>query len=105
VLQRRQAEIWDTLDPATQETYGKEYIDAIYSHLQTVSANFNPDLTSAVRSIRSALLSMRPRARYTTGKGEELFVCLYPLLPVWLADTVMATLGLLPRHMKPAALL
>lgn len=105
LLQKRQAEIWESLDIATQETYGKDYLASIYAHLNTASQSFQADLTPVVRCIRSGLLSMRPMARYTTGKGEELAICLHPLLPMWLADRIMATFGLLPRHIKPAALL
>ena len=105
LLHKRQNEVWDSLDADTQATYGKEYLSSIYAHLATTTQGFPADLTPAVRCIRSALLSMRPRACYPTGKGEELVICLHPLLPVWLADRIMASFGLLPRHLKPAALL
>ncbi|KAK7099290.1 hypothetical protein V1264_003448 [Littorina saxatilis] len=105
VLKKRQTEIWESLDPETQDTYGKDYLNSMYSHFITTSQTFPADLTPTIRCIRSALLSMRPRARYPTGKGEELVICLHPFLPVWLADRIMATFGLLPRHLKPAALL
>ncbi|KAK7491504.1 hypothetical protein BaRGS_00017333 [Batillaria attramentaria] len=98
VLRQRQEEIWNSLDPETQETYGYEYLNAIYSHVLTASSSFPSDLTPAVRCMRSALLSMRPRARYPCGTGAEFIICSYPLLPVWIADRLMASIGLLPRH-------
>lgn len=105
LLRRRQEEIWGTLDPETQATYGSDYLEALYSHVITASASFSSDLTPVVRCLRSALLSMRPRARYPCGTGAEFIICAHPLLPVWIADKVMGSIGLLPCHLKPTALL
>ncbi|PVD33244.1 hypothetical protein C0Q70_04495 [Pomacea canaliculata] len=104
MLRRRQTEVWDSLDPKTQALYGYDYLNGIYSHVVASASSFPTDLTPVIRCIRSALLSIRPRARYPCGTGAEFIICSYPLLPVWLADKVMATFGLLPRHLKPAGL-
>lgn len=104
LLHQRQVELWESLDIDTQNTYGEEYLSALYSHWLTASASMSTDLTPVIRCIRSALLSVRPRARYPCGNGAEFIICVMPLMPVWLADKVMGSVGHLPRHLKPAGL-
>ncbi|KAK6190515.1 hypothetical protein SNE40_002370 [Patella caerulea] len=104
VIKSRKEEVWDTLDDATKDTYGREYLDHICSHIIDGTPRFSRDLTPVIRCMRSSLLSKRPRERYPCGAGAELLITTYPLLPVWLADRLMGAISLIPRNIKPAGL-
>ena len=104
VIRNRKQEIWDSMDEETRETYGKDYLDNIYSYLLNSTHKFPRDLTPVIRCMRSSLLSKRPRERYPCGTGADLLMNLYPLLPIWLTDSVTSAIGFLPKIYKPALL-
>ncbi|XP_041366162.1 retinol dehydrogenase 7-like [Gigantopelta aegis] len=104
VIKSRKQEIWDTMDEESRETYGKDYLDNIYSHILNSTQRYPRDLTPVIRCMRSSLLSKRPRERYPCGTGADLMMNVYPLLPIWLADSVSSAIGILPKIYKPALL-
>ncbi|XP_061182788.1 retinol dehydrogenase 7-like [Saccostrea echinata] len=102
---RKKEEVWNTLENVEiRNTYGRQYLDSVYNSIIHGSNRFPSDLTPITRAIRSALLSKRPRARYPCGTGAEFLMTLYPLLPVWIADSMSSSLGVMPRTIRPAAL-
>ncbi|XP_022307314.2 retinol dehydrogenase 7-like [Crassostrea virginica] len=104
-ITRRREEIWSTLESEEiKETYGRHYLDSIYNSIIKGSSRYPSDLTPVTRAIRSGLLSKRPRERYPCGSGAEFLLTLYPLLPVWMADSLSASIGIMPRDICPAAL-
>lgn len=102
-LRKNREEIWDLLDEQTKQVYGKEYLDAVYTHIEAAAQKYPKDLTPVIRCIRSGLLSKRPRERYPCGAGAELLICLYPILPVWLADYVSNCISIVPRQLRPSS--
>ena len=104
-ITRRREEIWSTIESEEiKETYGRNYLDSIYNSIIKGSSRYPSDLTPVTRAIRSGLLSKRPRERYPCGSGAEFLLTLYPLLPVWVADSLSASIGIMPRDICPAAL-
>lgn len=103
-LRSRKEEIWNSLDEATQLTYGRDYLDSIYSNIISAVPRFPKDLSPVIRSMRSALLSKRPRERYPCGMGAEVVICLYPLLPIWLGDKLSVAIGFIPKILLPKTL-
>lgn len=102
---RRKEEIWNSVESdEIRNTYGRRYLDGIYSSIIEGSGRYPSDLTPVTRAVRSGLLSKRPRQRYPCGTGAEFLLTLYPLLPVWMADSLSASLGIMPRNIRPAAL-
>lgn len=102
---RRKEEIWNSVESdEIRNTYGRRYLDSIYSSIIEGSGRYPSDLTPVTRAVRSGLLSKRPRQRYPCGTGAEFLLTLYPLLPVWMADSLSASLGIMPRNIHPAAL-
>jgi hypothetical protein len=104
-IMRRKEEIWSSLEnDEIRNTYGRRYFDSIYNNIKEGSDRYPSDLTPVTRAIRSGLLSKRPRARFPCGTGAEFLLTLYPLLPVWMADSLSISLGIMPRTIQPAAL-
>lgn len=102
---RRKEEIWNSIESEEiRNTYGRRYLDGIYNSIIEGSGRYPSDLTPVTRAVRSGLLSKRPRQRYPCGTGAEFLLTLYPLLPVWMADSLSASLGIMPRNISPAAL-
>lgn len=102
---RRKEEIWNSVESdEIRNTYGRRYLDGIYSSIIEGSGRYPSDLTPVTRAVRSGLLSKRPRQRYPCGTGAEFLLTLYPLLPVWMADSLSASLGIMPRNIRPTAL-
>lgn len=102
---RRKEEIWNSIESEEiRNTYGRRYLDGIYNSIIEGSGRYPSDLTPVTRAVRSGLLSKRPRQRYPCGTGAEFLLTLYPLLPVWMADSLLASLGIMPRNISPAAL-
>lgn len=102
---RRKEEIWNSVESdEIRNTYGRRYLDGIYSSIIEGSGRYPSDLTPVTRAVRSGLFSKRPRQRYPCGTGAEFLLTLYPLLPVWMADSLSASLGIMPRNIRPAAL-
>lgn len=102
---RRKEEIWNSIESdEIRNTYGRRYLDGIYNSIIEGSGRYPSDLTPVTRAVRSGLLSKRPRQRYPCGTGAEFLLTLYPLLPVWMADSLSASLGIMPRNISPAAL-
>lgn len=104
VLKPKEMEVWESLDKETQETYGREYLAAMYSHVLATTHRYHTDLSPVIRCLRSGLLSMRPHERYPCGTGGDSLMSLYGLLPVWLADRLSMAIGVMPRNTKPAQL-
>ena len=65
---------------------------------------FPDDLTPVIRAMRSSLLSKRPRERYPCGAGADIVTYIYCLVPVWLADKLSSSFGLMSKTAKPAKL-
>ena len=103
-LKLKKDEVWDTLDEEAKKTYGKEYLDAVYSTIVLGADRYPDDLTPVIRAMRSGLLSKRPRERYSVGAGADIVTYMYYLLPMWLVDKVLSGLSLIPREIKPLAL-
>ncbi|XP_005098000.1 retinol dehydrogenase 7 [Aplysia californica] len=103
-LQRKKEELWSALDEETRQIYGKEYFDSAYAHILTHAQSYPRDLSPVIRCLRSALLSKRPRERFPCGGGAEILMCVYPLLPVWMADCVSSSINLVPKQLRPQAL-
>ncbi|KAJ8299023.1 hypothetical protein KUTeg_023083 [Tegillarca granosa] len=103
-ISRKKDEVWQTMDEKSKEDYGQEYLETIYKSIIDGSDKYPDDLTPVIRAMRSGLLSKRPRERYPCGTGAEILMTLYPLLPVWLADKLVSTLGILPKNIKPSSL-
>ncbi|XP_048780784.1 17-beta-hydroxysteroid dehydrogenase type 6-like [Ostrea edulis] len=104
-IMRRKEEIWSTVEnDEIRNTYGRQYFDSIYNSIKEGSNRYPSDLTPITRAIRSGLLSKRPRERFPCGTGAEFLLTLYPLLPVWMADSLSTSLGIMPRTIQPAAL-
>lgn len=105
-LLNRLDEVWTNLDEATKLTYGRPYIESLYTNIINIAQRKLPtDLTPVIRAIRSALLSRRPRDRYPCGVGSQMALTLYPLLPLWFADRFSQKISLIPRTVKPASLM
>ena len=85
------------------QTYGREYLDSVYSHLVAGCHSLPTDLSPVTRSIRAGLLSRRPKARYPS-VTTEILITLYTLLPVWLSDCLAQSLSMIPRQIKPQIL-
>ncbi|RUS70152.1 hypothetical protein EGW08_022084, partial [Elysia chlorotica] len=100
-LSKRKEELWSSLDEEAKQHYGRDYLDALYSHVQSCFQKYPRDLSPVVRCIRSGLLSKRPREQYPCGPGAETMVTIYPLLPVWLADYISSSLSILPKNLFP----
>lgn len=102
---RRKEEIWNSVESdEIRNTYGRRYLDGIYNSIIEGSGRYPSDLTPVTRAVRSGLLSKRPRQRYPCGTGAEFLLTLYPLLPVWMADSLSGSLGIMPRNIHPAAM-
>jgi hypothetical protein len=56
-----------------------------------------PTSEPVARTIEKALVSLRPRARYTVGFDARLLVPLHAVAPLWLSDWVKHTVSGLPR--------
>lgn len=83
------------MDPDTQAAYGRDYLDKMYSVFENSIPNYPTDLTPVIRALRSGLLSKRPRSKYAVGRGAGFLLSIYPLLPLWLADTVSSNLSMM----------
>ncbi|XP_060573712.1 retinol dehydrogenase 7-like [Ruditapes philippinarum] len=103
-LRYKREEIWDTLDEEGRKTYGREYLDEVYNSLFDTLHRFPDDLTPVIRAMRSSLLSKRPRERYPCGAGADIITYIHCLVPVWLADKVSSSFGLMSKTAKPAQL-
>ena len=103
-IRKSKDEIWNHLDAETRSTYGKSYFDKMYENIEASLPNYPKDLTPVVRVMRAGLLSKRPRSRYQVGLGAGTLVNLYPILPMWLADYIIETIGFTVRDINPIAL-
>lgn len=104
VIRQKKEEIWDNLDELTKQTYGEEYLRKMYESFESMIPRCPKDLTPVVRAIRAALLSKRPREKYPLGFGAGSLLCVFPFLPVFLADRISYMLGVTPRDILPLAL-
>ncbi|GFR85375.1 corticosteroid 11-beta-dehydrogenase isozyme 2 [Elysia marginata] len=100
-LSKRKEELWASLDEEKRQYYGRGYLDALYSHVQSCFQKYPREASPVVRCIRSGLLSKRPREQYPCGTGAETLVSVYPLLPVWLADYIAYSMSIFPNNLRP----
>ena len=76
----------------------------MYENFEAISHKCPVDLTPVIRALKSALLSKRPIEKCAVGFGACTFMCVVPLMPVWMADKLLHVLGSATVEFPPAEL-
>ncbi|XP_072032940.1 D-beta-hydroxybutyrate dehydrogenase, mitochondrial-like [Amphiura filiformis] len=86
--------IWNGMDEATKEVYGRAYVDTIeYGMSQHRKYESYRDITPVIDAMIDAILSKHPKHRYVIGgllaPASYREFLRYNLLPTWLSDIKM----------------
>lgn len=103
-IRDRREEVWKYMDEPTKLTYGREYLDKMYSSFENTTLRCPTDLTPVIRAIRSGLLSKRPREKYPIGRGAETLLTIFPVLPFWIGDKLASLMSVTDSENVPVSL-